>query len=98
VSLVEVAVGFLELLVFALADFAFAAALRGWFKWPRLHERTTAFVASLLLAAPLILVGVFHAGVFHADSLVLTLAGTALVVNYFAILGGLRFVRPAASN
>jgi hypothetical protein len=93
VSVAEGVARVLELLVFAGADFAFAAGLRGWFKWPRLRERTAALVVAGLLAAPALL-----PGIVLRDMGFIAFGALALVANYVAILAGLRFVRPSRSH
>jgi hypothetical protein len=92
VSVVEAVARVLELLVFAGANFTFAAGLRAWFRWPRLRERTAACVVAGLLAAPALL-----PGVVLRDAGFIAYGALAFAANYVAILAGLRFVRPSPS-
>lgn len=87
-SIAEVVAWFLEILVFAGFSFA-AAALRGSFKVPRLHETTVAAAVALLLVLPL---GV-GAAVNRGLQLSLLSVG-ALAANFVGISAGLRFSRP----
>ena len=88
-SLAELVAHVLEIAVFAGVNFAFAAALRSWFRWPRLHERVTALVASFVLTSPLDI-----GAIALRDPLWAALYVVAAMGDYVAIVAGLRFVRP----
>ncbi len=83
----------LEILVFAGANFVFAAALRASFKWPQLAERVAALVGSLVLTSPVGIGAIALRDPLWAGAYVVT-----GVADYVAILAGLRFVRPQAAR
>ena len=79
----------LEVLVFALFNGVVAAAIRGWFRWPHLREKTVATGAAGAYAVfPLI------AAVLLRDALFMTLGLVVFCLNYLAILCRLRLTRP----
>jgi hypothetical protein len=80
----------LEVVAFSAVNGGVAAALRGWFKWRNLREKTVAFVVALLFTSPLII-----GGVTIGDPLFMGFACLALLVEYAGILIGLRMTRPA---
>ena len=88
----QTAARLLEVIAFSIANGGIAAALRGWFKWPRLREKTVALIAALFLTAPLT-IGSLAVG----DLLFTGLACASLALEYAGILVGLRLTRPTAS-
>ena len=82
----------LEVVAFSIVNGGIAAALRGWFKWPRLREKTVALIAALLLTAPLT-IGSLAIG----DLLFIGFACASLALEYAGILVGLRLTRPTVS-
>jgi CBS domain containing-hemolysin-like protein len=92
VDLGQTAMRLLEVIAFSIVNGGVAAALRGWFKWPRLHEKTVALIVALLLTSPLT-IGSLAIG----DLLFIGLAYASLAVEYAGILVGLRLTRPTVS-
>jgi hypothetical protein len=92
VDLGQTAVRLLTVIAFSIVNGGIAGALRGLFKWPRLHEKTVALIAALLLTSPLT-IGSLAVG----DLLFTGLACAALAVEYAGILVGLRLTRPTVS-
>ncbi len=86
------AVRLLEVIAFSAVNGGFAAALRGWFKWPTLREKTVGLTATVLLTSPLTI-----GGVAIGDPLFITFACAALAIEYAGILVGLRLTRPTVS-
>ena len=90
-SAAETIARFLELLAFAGANFAFAAGLRAWFRWPLLRERTATFLAAAVLTGPVVV-----AGLALRDAGFIAFGALALAADYVAILAGLRFAGPSS--